>query len=93
MANTPQKRPMSDLEWRFLHAVAALQAQRGLPPTLGEIGAAMGITSKGHLSYLRDALRMRALVACQPNTHRSLTLTPAGRLYLQTHAKAQVTHG
>jgi hypothetical protein len=93
MTGTQQKRPLSQLEWSFLQALAALSAQAQLPPTLEEIGAAINVPSKGHLSYLRDSLKLRALVAYKPMAHRSLTLTPAGRLYLQHAAKEQIAHG
>jgi len=89
----PSKRPITSTEWAFLHALARLSREQGLPPTLREIGAHLGIASTGHLRALHASLALRSLVSAPSGQHRSLRILPAGLAYLQPDAESEATHG
>lgn len=77
---------------RMLAFVAAYRRRRGFAPTLAEVGAALGTTSKGHLCYTRDTLRERGWLTYSEHTARTMRVTSDGRDVLK-EAKASVHDG
>lgn len=69
-------------EMAALRAVAALERQTGLPPTVREVQQWAGMSSSSVASYWLRALRRRGLVEWRSNRTRTLRLTPSGRSVL-----------
>jgi DNA-binding MarR family transcriptional regulator len=57
----PTRWPLTERHHQFLRAVRHLSATTGLAPTLGELAAAMGI-STGRAAQVRESLARRGLV-------------------------------
>lgn len=58
----------------YAFVVAYLQANNGIPPTIREIGNAVGISSTSHVDYALEGLEKRGLISRKPHVSRSIRL-------------------
>ncbi|WP_018350971.1 LexA family protein [Longispora albida] len=68
---------LTDERVAVLHALHAYTAERGYPPSLRDLGEAVGL-SVTTVSYHVDRLASGGLVEHVPSRARTLRLTPAG---------------
>lgn len=62
----------------ILKAILTLSKEKGFPPTLQELSASVGATSKGGAASGVQALVKKGLLTITPRIARSMVLTPAG---------------
>ena len=74
---------LSDRQLAILNAIDEI-ANRGLPPTLREIGEAAGLSSSASIKYQVDQLKLMGLLTQIDNVSRGVSLTAQGN---------QVLHG
>lgn len=70
-------------EMVVLRAVAALERQAGLPPTVREVQRWAGLSSPSIASYWLRKLRSRGYVDWRAPSSRTLRVTAAGRSVLE----------
>ena len=81
MRNTTMKigkRELSDRQWQILRCVYNHHLEHGFPPTIREIGDAVGMTSTSVINYNLTRLVQYGLLARRSDISRSVTLQPEG---------------
>ena len=69
---------LSERQQQVMTYVRAVLASRGYPPTMREIGAAVGLRSASSVHHQLDALQAKGLLRRDPLRSRTLELLPAG---------------
>jgi repressor LexA len=83
----PHRRRSNDLRADILHAIETYLREHGCPPTIREIGSAVGVASSSHVSYYVSQLEQEGLLSRAPGRSRGLLPTrPAGMRVLGTIA-------
>ena len=86
---SPQRRS-DDVRATILHAIEEYWRHHGRPPTIREIGAAVGITSSGHVAHHVAMLERQGLITREPGRSRGLLpARPAGMRILGTIAAGE----
>lgn len=67
-------RKMSERQRRILHYLEEFIREKGYPPSIRQIQAALGISSTSVVDYNLDLLEKRGLIRRQPRSSRSITL-------------------
>lgn len=70
---------LTERQSEMLRGIAASTAAKGYPPTVREIGRAMGIKSPNGVLCHVKALVAKGCITHDPNVARSFVLTEAGR--------------
>ena len=70
---------LSERQQQVMAFVRTTVASRGYPPTMREIGAAVGLRSASSVHHQLDALQARGLLRRDPLRSRTLELPPAGQ--------------
>jgi hypothetical protein len=79
LAGSREAPELAPRQREVLAAIESATAERGYPPTLRELGAALGISStNGVYDHLR-ALRRKGAITWDPTKARTLRVTAAGR--------------
>lgn len=65
---------LSEIQQEMLHAIERHTAERGRPPTVREIGAAVGIRSPGHTSYHLRHLEDLGYITREGRTSRGISV-------------------
>ena len=65
---------LSERQNKIVSFIRHFSAERGFPPTIREIGAAVGIASTSVVNYNLDVLEKKGLLTRQPDVSRGLTL-------------------
>lgn len=65
---------LSERQNKIISFIRQFSAERGFPPTIREIGAAVGIPSTSVVNYNLEALEKKGLLARRPDVSRGLTL-------------------
>ncbi|MCX2455746.1 transcriptional repressor LexA [Lacticaseibacillus nasuensis] len=69
--------------WRqILQTIYDHISDRGFPPTVREIGKAVGLSSSSTVAAYLDRLQSEGLIAKDPAKPRTLEITPAGRDFI-----------
>jgi repressor LexA len=83
----PQRHRGDDLRADILHTIEACWREHGCPPTIREIGSAVGVASSGHVAYHVALLEREGLLRHEPGRSRGLLPTrPMGPRVLGTIA-------
>ena len=69
---------LSERQQQVMDCVRTTVATRGYPPTMREIGAAVGLRSASSVHHQLDALQAKGLLRRDPLRSRTLELLPAG---------------
>ncbi len=81
------RRRSDDLRTNILRTIEAYWREHGRPPTIREIGSAVGIASSGHVAYHVALLEGEGLLSREPGRSRGLLSTrPVGLRVLGTIA-------
>ncbi|MEV0902013.1 transcriptional repressor LexA [Actinoplanes sp. NPDC049802] len=72
----PGQPPLSARQLRILAVIRDSVRERGYPPTVREIGAAVGLVSPSSVSYQLRVLEKYGLIRRQPNNSRAVELRP-----------------
>jgi repressor LexA len=70
---------ISNRQREILEFVAHFQGENGYPPTIREIGSAVGISSTSHVSYHLRALREKGYLEKDPHISRGLRVVGESR--------------
>lgn len=73
----------TERQLEYLRAIAELTEQLGYPPTVREIGEAVGVKSSSTAMRTLEVLRRKGLVEWAPESPRTIRLTWAGRRAVQ----------
>ncbi|GGN75287.1 LexA repressor [Actinoplanes lobatus] len=73
----PGQPPLTTRQLRILAVIRDSVRERGYPPTVREIGAAVGLVSPSSVSYQLGVLEKHGLIRRQPNNSRAVELRPA----------------
>jgi len=73
----------TERQLEYLRAIAELTERLGYPPTVREIGEAVGVKSSSTAMRTLEALRRKGLVEWAPDSPRTIRLTWAGRRAVQ----------
>ena len=86
-----QTRPLTRRQRDMLAFIVRHVDEHGVPPTIREIGAAVGGTSTSGIDAHLPRLQDRGLIRRgEPFASRSITVTPAGRRAVGAHDPASV---
>ncbi|MGO8948015.1 MAG: LexA family protein [Ktedonobacterales bacterium] len=84
---TPHRRARGDLRADILNAIETYWREHGRPPTIREIGSAVGIASTSNAAYHVTVLERQGKLSREPGMSRGLMSTrPAGLRILGTIA-------
>lgn len=65
---------LSRTQTAVLDAIRTSVRERGYPPTLREVGAAVGLASSSSVAHVIRVLEARGYLRCTPGSPRSLTI-------------------
>jgi repressor LexA len=87
VGRAPRRRRSDDLRANILHTIEAYWREHGRPPTIREIGSAVGVKSTAHVAYYVALLEREGLLSREPGRSRGLLPTrPSGLRVLGTIA-------
>jgi repressor LexA len=87
VGRAPHRRRSDDLRAKMLHTIEAYWREHGRPPTIREIGSAVGVKSTAHVAYHVALLEREGLLSREPGRSRGLLPTrPIGLRVLGTIA-------
>ena len=78
-SETPETGPLTARQRRIVDFIAATVRERGYPPTVREIGEAVGLTSSSSVHAQLANLERRGLLTKDPTKPRAMTLSDANR--------------
>ncbi|SDT52892.1 transcriptional repressor LexA [Actinoplanes derwentensis] len=84
--------PLTDRQLRVLTVIRDSVRDRGYPPTVREIGAAVGLISPSSVSYQLGVLEKHTLIRRSPNNSRAVELLPAADAFLTRPTPAPDSH-
>ncbi|MDR6939019.1 transcriptional repressor LexA [Arcanobacterium hippocoleae] len=86
--STQNPSPLTARQSRIFHAVITGIEKHGFPPTVREIGEAVGLASPSSVKYQLDAIEKAELIARDPRRPRTIEITPLGQEYAAKHFTA-----
>ncbi|GAA1637636.1 transcriptional repressor LexA [Actinoplanes couchii] len=81
--------PLTARQLRILAVIRDSVRSRGYPPTVREIGAAVGLVSPSSVSYQLGVLQSHGLIRRSPNNSRAVELLPAAEAFLDAPAATE----
>ncbi|HWS34004.1 MAG TPA: transcriptional repressor LexA [Actinoplanes sp.] len=82
--------PLTPRQLRILVVIRESVRDRGYPPTVREIGAAVGLVSPSSVSYQLGILERLALIRRSPNNSRAVELLPGAEAVLRQAFPAEI---
>lgn len=73
----------SDRLYDIMRAIDSLSRERGFPPTVREIGKAVGMSSPATVHQAIDVLKRRGWAVSDSRIPRSLRLTDTGKEWIE----------
>lgn len=70
--------PISVRQRRILDFISEHFTEHGYPPTLREVGAAVGLGSSSSVAHQLGVLQARGFITRDPNTPRAISITETG---------------
>jgi repressor LexA len=78
-SEAPETEPLTTRQRRIVEFIAATVRERGYPPTVREIGEAVGLTSSSSVHAQLTNLERRGLLTKDPTKPRAMTLSDSPR--------------
>lgn len=83
--------PLTQRQMKIFRAIVLGIKAHGFPPTVREIGNAVGLASPSSVKYQLDAIEKAGFIARDPRRPRTIEVTETGNVYAQTHFSEEFT--